>query len=307
MGETDLTDLQLEETFYNFIKTVATGIPEDVYTAIKKAYEEEENPVAKTQLKAILEDMEIACKKTRPICQDTGTPYLWLEVGEDFPVKPTKIIEAFINALRRVTKEGYLRPNAVDPLYFKNSGDNTGRYIPWIHVEPVLGDKLKVYLMTKGGGSEAPSTLIMSTPLKGFENLKKGVVDAVARAGALPCPPIIVGVAIGAGADIVMSLAKKALLRPIGERHPDPKAARIEEELLKALNKLEIGPHGFGGKFTALDVKFDYAHRHPATFAIGIVTSCWATRRGIIEVDSSGSYKFLTKHLRPVDGECRIL
>ncbi|MCE4610158.1 MAG: fumarate hydratase [Desulfurococcales archaeon] len=302
-----MTDLNLEDTFYEFIKTIATGIPEDIYTAIKNAYEKEENPVAKTQLKAILEDMEIACKKKRPICQDTGTPYLWIEIGEDFPVKPTKVIEQFTNALRKVTKEGYLRPNAVDPLYFKNSGDNTGRYIPWIHVEPVPGDKLKVYLMTKGGGSEAPSTLVMSTPLKGFENLKKTVIDAIAGAGALPCPPVIVGVAIGAGADIVMSLAKKALLRPIGERHPDPKAAKIEEELLKALNKLEIGPHGFGGRLTALDVKFDYSYRHPATFAIGVVTSCWATRRGIVEISPDGSSEMLTRHLRLVDGECKIV
>jgi tartrate/fumarate subfamily iron-sulfur-dependent hydro-lyase alpha chain len=246
--------------------------------------------------------MEIACRKKRPICQDTGTPYLWLEVGEDFPVKPTRIIAAFTNALRRVTKEGYLRPNAVDPLYARNSGDNTGRYIPWIHVEPVEGDKLTVHLMTKGGGSEYPSTLIMTMPLKGFETLKQGVVDAIARAGALPCPPVIVGVAIGAGADIVMSLAKKALLRPIGERHPDPKAARIEEELLKAINKLGIGPHGFGGKYTALDVKFDYAYRHPATFAIGIVTSCWATRRGTLEVLPSGEARILSRHL-VLDGD----
>ncbi len=297
---------KLEGIFYDFIKRVATGIPEDVYNTIKKAYEEETVPAAKEQLKAILTDMEIACKKTRPICQDTGTPYLWIEWGEDFPLKPSKIVDAFTSALRRVTKDGYLRPNAVDPLRAKNSGDNTGRYIPWIHVEPVEGDKVVVHLMTKGGGSEAPSTLIMSTPLKGFENLKKGVIEAVARAGPLPCPPVIVGVAIGAGADIVMSLAKKALLRPIGERHPDPEAAKIEEELLEALNKLELGPHGFGGHLTALDVKFEYAYRHPATFAIGIVTSCWATRRGSIEIAPDGSYRILSRHLVPENGECVI-
>ncbi len=296
----------LERIFYDFIKRVATGIPEDVFNAIKNAYEKETVPAAKEQLKAILLDMEIACKKTRPICQDTGTPYLWIEWGEGFPIKPNDIIGAFTEALRKVTKEGYLRPNAVDPLRAKNSGDNTGRFIPWVHVEPVEGDKLIVHLMTKGGGSEAPSTLIMSPPLKGFENLKKGVIETVARAGPLPCPPVIVGVAIGAGADIVMTLAKKALLRPIGDRHPDPEAAKIEEELLEALNKLELGPHGFGGHLTALDVKFEYAHRHPATFAIGIVTSCWATRRGSIEIYPDGSFKVLSRHLVPRNGECVI-
>jgi len=298
--------LQLEKIFYDFIKQVATGIPEDVYNKIKEAYEAETVPAAKEQLKAILEDMQIACNKQRPICQDTGTPYVWIEWGEDFPVKPSKIIEEFKNALRKITKDGYLRPNAVDPLRGRNSGDNTGRYIPWIHVEPVPGDKLVVHLMTKGGGSEAPSTLIMSTPLKGFENLKRGVVEAIARAGPLPCPPLIVGVAIGAGADIVMTLAKKALLRPVGERHPDPEVAKLEEELLEALNKLELGPHGFGGKLTALDVKMEYSYRHPATFAIGIVTSCWATRRGSIEIMPDGSYRMLTKHLKPRDGVCSL-
>ncbi len=296
----------LEEAFHTFIRRVATGIPEDVYNAVKKAYEDEENPVAKAQLKAILDDMEIACKKGRPICQDTGTPYLWIEVGEEFPLSPLKVRDAFIAALRKATKEGVLRPNAVDPLYARNSGDNTGRFIPWIHYEPVEGDKLRVHLMTKGGGSELPSTLIMSMPLKGFESLKNGVIDAIARAGPLPCPPVIVGVAIGAGADIVMSLAKKALMRPIGERHPDPKAAKIEEELLEAVNKLGVGPHGFGGKYTALDVKFEYAYRHPATFAIGIVTGCWATRRGTIEVYPDGSWKILSRHLVPEGDRCVV-
>ncbi len=297
----------LEEAFYEFIKRVATGIPADVYKALKDAYEDETEPAAKAQLKAILENVEVACKGTRPICQDTGTPYLWIEWGESSPYKPSEIIGAFTNALRRVTKEGLLRPNAVDPLRQRNSGDNTGRHIPWVHLEPVEGDRVTVHFMSKGGGSEAPSTLIMSTPLKGFENLYRGVVEAIARAGPLPCPPVIVGVAIGAGADIVMSLAKKALLRPIGERHPDPEAARIEEELLEAINKLGLGPHGFGGKYTALDVKFEYAHRHPATFAIGIVTSCWATRRGTIVVEADGSWRITSKHLVPDgDGGCTI-
>ncbi len=296
----------LESAFYEFIKRVATGIPEDVYNALRRAYEEETEPAAKAQLEAILANVEAACRGTRPICQDTGTPYVWVEWGEDSPYKPRQVINAFTEALRRVTKEGLLRPNAVDPLRARNSGDNTGRYIPWVHVEPVEGDKVMVHFMSKGGGSEAPSTLIMSTPLKGFENLYRGVVEAVARAGPLPCPPVIVGVAIGAGADIVMSLAKKALLRPIGERHPEPEAAEIEERLLDALNKLGIGPHGFGGRFTALDVKFEYAHRHPATFAIGIVTSCWATRRGTIVIEPDGSWRITSRHLVPRDGECVI-
>ncbi len=296
----------LTEAFKNLIVRVTTGIPEDLYSYIKKAHEEEENPIARAQFEALLKDMEIACMSRRPICQDTGTPYLFLEVGDDFPLK-SKIVDAFKDAIRYVTKEmGILRPNAVDPVYAKNSGDNTGRFVPWVHIDLVPGNELNVKLMFKGGGSEAPSTLVMSPPLKGWEKLKETIVSTVAEAGPLPCPPVIVGVAVAAGADMALSLAKRSLLRPIGERHPDPKVARMEEELLEALNRLEIGPHGFGGKFSVLDVKFEYAHRHPATFAIGIVTSCWATRRGSMIVKPDGSYIITSRHLVPEGGSCVV-
>ncbi|MEB3851050.1 MAG: fumarate hydratase [Desulfurococcales archaeon] len=291
----------LESLFYTMAKTAVTRIPVDVYEALKAAREREDNPLARAQLDAILKNIEIACSTTRPICQDTGTPYLFLEIGDEFPLR-SQVVEAAKEGIRRATREGYLRPNAVDPVYFKNSGDNTGRFIPWVHVDLVPGDSLRVHLMMKGGGSEAPSTLVMSTPLKGWENVKRAAVEAVANAGPLPCPPVIVSVAVAAGADIATSLAKRALLRPIGERHPDPKVARIEEELLDALNKLGLGPHGFGGKTSVLDVKFEYAHRHPATFAIAVITSCWATRRVEALVTRDGEARILSKHLLPTPG-----
>ena len=295
----------LENAFYDLIKTVATRMPVDVYEALRRAYEEEENPLAKAQFKAILDNIELACRGSRPICQDTGTPYVYFEIGDSFPLR-SQVVEAFKEALRRVTREGYLRPNAVDPIRQRNSGDNTGRFIPWVHWDLVPGDKLVVHFMSKGGGSEAPSTLRMAPPLKGWEELAKTVVEAVARAGPLPCPPVIVGVAVAAGADIAVTLAKKALLRPIGERHPDPEVAKIEEKLLSALNELGVGPHGFGGRFTALDVKMEYAYRHPATFAIGVVTSCWATRRGSMVVYSDGSYEITSRHLKPSGDGCVV-
>jgi len=291
----------LVNLFYTMAKTAATRIPVDVYDTLRKAREAEDNPLARAQLDAILKDIEIACRTSRPICQDTGTPYLFIELGDEFPLR-SGVIEAAAEGIRRATREGYLRPNAVDPVYARNSGDNTGRYVPWVHVDLVPGDKLHVHLLMKGGGSEAPTTLVMSTPLKGWENLKKAVVEAIARAGPLPCPPLVVGVAVAAGGDMAVSLAKRALLRPIGVRNEDPRLAKFEEELLDALNKLGVGPHGFGGRTSVLDVKFDYAHRHPATFAIGIVTNCWAVRRVEAEVTSSGEARILSKHLLPEEG-----
>ncbi len=300
-----LSEETLVSAFYEMVKTAATSIPEDVYRALKEGYERETNPLAKKQLGAILKDIEIACQRKVPICQDTGTPYFFFEMGENFPLR-LGALRAAVEAVRRVTRDGYLRPNAVDPFYKKNSGDNTGRYIPWIHVDLVEGDELRVWFMTKGGGSEAPATLIMSEPILGFEKLKSGVIDTVVKYGPLPCPPVIVGIAVAAGADIALTLAKKTLLRPIGERNPDPNIAKLEVELLSALNKLELGPHGFGGGLTALDVKIDYAYRHPATFAIGIVTSCWATRRASAVIRSDGSWELTSRHIRYAGTGCTI-
>ena len=300
-----LTEEDLVRTFYEMIATAATSIPEDVYRALKESYERETNPLARKQLEAILKDIEIACTRKVPICQDTGTPYFFFEMGEDFPLK-LGAVRAAVEAVRRVTKDGYLRPNAVDPFYKKNSGDNTGRYIPWVHIDLVEGDELRVWFMTKGGGSEFPATLIMSEPILGFEKLKSGVIDTIVKYGPLPCPPVIVGVAVAAGADIALTLAKKALLRPVGERNPDPNIAKLEVELLNAINKLGLGPHGFGGGLTALDVKIDYAYRHPATFAIGIVTSCWATRRASAVIKANGEWQLTSRHIRYTGSGCVI-
>ncbi len=301
-----ITEEGLVGIFYEMIKTASTSIPADVYDGLKKAYERETNQGAKKQLEAILQDIEIACSKKVPICQDTGTPYFFIEMGEDFPIR-AKIYKAASEALRKVTKEGYLRPNAVDPFYKKNSGDNTGRYIPWMHFDLVEGDDLKVWFMTKGGGSEFPSTLIMSEPIEGFDKLKRGVIDTIVKFGPLPCPPLIIGISIAAGGDIAMTLAKKSLLRPIGERNSDPNLAKMELDLLNEINKLELGPHGFGGQLTALDVKVDYAYRHPASFAIGIVTSCWATRRSSAIIHSDGSWELTSKHILYNGTGCTIV
>ncbi|MGC9112779.1 fumarate hydratase [Acidilobus sp.] len=300
-----ITEQDLVGAFYEMIRTAATSIPEDVYRALKEGYEGETNPLAKKQLEAILKDIDIACTRKVPICQDTGTPYFFFEMGENFPLR-LGAVNAAREALRKATKDGYLRPNAVDPFYKKNSGDNTGRYIPWIHIDVVEGSDLKVWFMTKGGGSELPATLIMSEPILGFEKLKSGVIDTIAKYGPLPCPPVIVGVAVAAGGDIALTLAKKSLLRPVGERNPDPNIAKLEVELLNAINKLGLGPHGFGGGLTALDVKIDYSYRHPATFAIGIVTSCWATRRASAVVHSDGSWEMTSKHIRYTGSGCVI-
>ncbi len=280
----------------DLMKSAITRIPYDVYTALKKAYEEEDNPVTKKQLETILENIMIAREEGKPICQDTGTPYFSIEIGEDFPIK-SMLYNILADAVREATQKIPLRPNAVDPITNTNSGDNTGRFIPWIDAEIVPGSTLKICFMAKGGGSEYPNVLAMIPPAKGLKGVREVVLKAVIDAGPKPCPPVIIGVGIAAGSDIALKLAKKSLYRPVGQRHEIKEVADLEEDLLRLINRLGIGAHGFGGKYTALDVKIDYAHRHPASFAVGVVFSCWATRRACGIIDEKGEARLLSRHL----------
>lgn len=224
------------------------------------------------------------------MCQDTGTITFFVEAGVENPyLKGLK--EKLINATKRATVEIPLRPNAVDLLTNKNSGDNTGRFVPIIHWELVEGDKIKIYVLPKGGGSENCSALAMLNPSEGIEGVKKFIVKTVIKGGGKPCPPIIVGVGIGGGADFALKLAKKALLRALGVRHEKEEIAKLEEEILEEINALGIGPMGLGGKTTALDVKIEYAHRHPASLPVGIIIQCWANRKAIVEIERDGKVK----------------
>jgi fumarate hydratase subunit alpha len=173
-------------------------------------------------------------------------------------------------------------------------GNNTGRFVPFINWEIVPGNELEITVLPKGGGSENVSALGMLTPSDGVVGLKKFVVDTVIKAGAKPCPPTILGVAVGGGADIAIKLAKKALLRPINEPNSDPKLAKIEQELLQAVNSTGIGPMGLGGKTTVLGIKLDYAHRHPASYPVAVVVQCWAARKATAKIYPNGKVEYLT-------------
>jgi len=283
----------VENVCFNLIRQAVIYLPEDVKQALKKAYEEETSEAGKTQLKAILENIELAEKYQAPICQDTGTIIFYVTAGAE--VKGLDKIEgALINATRRATKEIPLRPNAVDPFTQKNSGDNTGRFIPYIHWEIVPGDTLELTVMTKGGGSENVCLTGMLVPGEGINGLKKFVIESIIKAGAQPCPPTIVGVAMGGGADIAMKLAKKALLRPLNEPNPNPEIAKIERELYEAANMTGIGPMGLGGKTTVLGVHLEYAHRHPASFPAAVAFNCWAARRATAKIHPDGTVEYLT-------------
>jgi fumarate hydratase subunit alpha len=286
-------DKIIEDTAFKLLQLAVVRLPTDVKDAIYKAYKEETSEAGKVQFEAIVKDIELAEKDNTPICQDTGVIIFYVKAGAQAKGLE-KIQTALANATRRATKEVPLRPNAVDPFTGKNTGDNTGRYIPFIHWEIVEGDNIEITAFPKGGGSENTCTLGMITPGEGVKGLKKFVIDAVIKAGAMPCPPTVLGVACGGGSDISMKLAKAALLRPLNEPNPNPELAKLENELYEAANLTGIGPMGLGGKFTVLGVKVDYAHRHPASFPVAVAFQCWAARRATARIHLDGKVEYLT-------------
>ncbi|MEM3457903.1 MAG: fumarate hydratase [Candidatus Bathyarchaeia archaeon] len=287
----------VENVAFNILKQAVIYLPDDVKQALKKAYAEETSETGKTQLKAILDNIELAEKYQAPVCQDTGTIIFYVKAGSKAK-DLDKIEEALVNAVRKATKEIPLRPNAVDPFTQKNSGDNTGRFIPHVNWEIVPGDSIELTVMTKGGGSENVCITGMLVPGEGIKGLKKFVIDAVIKAGAQPCPPTILGIAMGGGADISMKLAKKALLKPLNEPNPNPEIAKLEKEIFEAANMTGIGPMGLGGKTTVLGVHIDYAFRHPASFPAAVAFNCWAARQASARINADGTVEYLTHKMK---------
>ncbi len=256
------------------LRRAHTELPEDVVTALRKAYEEEENEVARKNLEAILKNVEAAKKLRVPMCQDTGIPVFFVELGRELDID-FDLSAAIVEGVRRATREIPLRPNAVHPITRENSGDNTGIAVPPIDISIVDGDALKIAVLPKGAGSENMSTLRMMLPSE-VNKLKAAIVEVVAMAGGKPCPPVVLGVGIGGTFDLAAKLAKKALLRNVLEMDD------FEREVLEAVNSLGIGPMGMGGRTTALAVLINYAHCHTASLPLAINVQCWANRRAEI-------------------------
>jgi fumarate hydratase subunit alpha len=270
------------------IQKAETELPADVIQALEDAYTIEAG-LAKTQIAAILDNIRISQKSQRPMCQDTGIQTFYVSIGTDSPYR-AELHALLTVGVKKATKEIPLRPNTVDPLTGENHLDNTGNYIPHVAWELVPGDKVWITAFPKGGGSENMSKLGMLRPGVGLQGVKDFVVDAVTNAGGQPCPPTIVGVGIGGGADLALKLAKKALLKPIGSPHTNNIVAAIEEELVSQINASGIGPMGLGGKTTVLDVKIEIAHRHPASLPVGLIIQCWANRRASMVIHADGTW-----------------
>ncbi|MBN1280874.1 MAG: fumarate hydratase [Candidatus Thermoplasmatota archaeon] len=266
-----------------------TELPHDVINALRTACSREKG-IAKIQLEIILKNIQVARHTGRPMCQDTGIQSFFVTAGVKSPYL-SGLTASITAAVKHATTAIPLRPNTVDPVSGKNPGDNTGEHIPAITWDLCEGDDIWITVLPKGGGSENMSRLGMLKPSAGLEGVQQFVVEEIVKAGGSPCPPTIVGIGIGGGADLAVKLAKQALLRPVGQRHQNRRVATLERKITQSINASGIGPMGLGGKTTVLDVHIETAHRHPASLPVGIVVQCWADRRATMVIHADGTWE----------------
>lgn len=260
-------ELSIEANYY---------LPNDVKEAIEKAEKNEKWPIANNILNKILENSQIASAEKMPICQDTGMACVFIDIGQDVYITGGSLEEAINEGVRQGYAEGFLRKSVVkDPLHRVNTNDNTPALI---YYNMVPGDKVKITVAPKGFGSENMSRIAMLKPSDGLEGVKNFVLETVRMAGPNPCPPIVIGIGIGGSFDKAAYLAKKALIRPVNENNTDEFYSNLEKELLEEVNKIGIGPQGFGGKTTALALNIETYPTHIAGLPVAVNINCHATR-----------------------------
>jgi fumarate hydratase subunit alpha len=273
----DIDSKKIIETVSSLFQDACLYLPEDVLAALKQAREKEESPAAKDVLAQLIENTEIAAKEKTPLCQDTGAAVVVLELGQNVHITGGDLYTAINEGVRQGYEKGYLRKSMVNQPFSArvNTKDNTPAII---HTDIAPGDKLKISVIPKGGGSENCSRLTVMPPAKGRQGIIDFVVNLVDESGSNPCPPVIVGLGIGGTTDKAMTLAKKALLRKVGEPNPDPEVADLEKEILQRVNNLGIGPMGYGGRTTALAVHAETFPAHIASLPVAVNIQCWCAR-----------------------------
>lgn len=287
----------LVETFVELIRRASTQLPDDVVRALElgKA-KESESGLADKALGTILENVDLARSISAPICQDTGTPVVWIHhpVG----VSTRALGAQFREAVHQATERRFLRPNAVDTLTGRNTGNGAGRGIPFLHFEEWDEPRVEVRMILKGGGSEnvGAQYRLPDSQLKAgrdLEGVRRTVLDAVFQAQGKGCAPGVLGVCVGGDRVSAFEMSKRQLLRPIVDTNPIPELAELEERLLREGNQLGVGPMGFGGKTTLLAVKMGVLDRLPACYFVTVTYMCWADRKAVVSIDEGGEATWL--------------
>jgi fumarate hydratase class I len=285
------------ETFVELIRRASTQLPDDVRTALRNGRgQESQGSLAERALATILNNVELAEKGSAPICQDTGTPVVWIHhpVG----VSTREIGAAFEEAVQEATRKTYLRPNAVDTLTGRNTGTGAGRGIPFLHFEEWDSDHIEVRMLLKGGGSEnvGAQYRLPDGRLKAgrdLEGVRRVVLDAIVEAQGKGCAPGVLGVCVGGDRVSAFAESKRQLLRPLDDSNPAAELGELERRILDEANGLGIGPMGFGGATTLLGVKIGVLDRLPACYFVTVSYMCWADRKAAVSIDGGGQVTWL--------------
>jgi fumarate hydratase subunit alpha len=269
----------ITETIASLFQDACIHLPSDVVISLKRAERMEKSPLGKQTIEAILENIALAGEGRLPVCQDTGTAVVFLEIGQDVHITGGDLTAAVNEGVRRGYDGGYLRKSMVHRPFSarENTGDNTPAVI---HTEIVPGANLRICVMPKGGGAENCSRLTVLPPSHGHEGIIDYVVNLVDECGCNACPPLIIGVGIGGTAEQTMLLAKKSLLRKTGVHNADPEIKGLEKKILDGVNRLGIGPMGYGGSVTALAVHIEVFPAHIASLPVAVNMQCWCSRHG---------------------------
>ena len=272
-----ITTQQITEAVRQLCMDVSYDLPQDVETALEQGLAKEESSFGKYCLEQIIHNCHLAREHRQAMCQDTGIAVVYLYVGQDVHITGGSLADAVNEGVRQGYEDGYLRKSVVEePLFERvNTGDNTPAVM---HMEIVPGDQLRIMVVPKGAGSENMGAMKMLKPADGLEGAKQFILDTVRNAGGNPCPPIVVGIGVGGTMEKAPMLAKQALTREIGSRNPNPLYAKLEEELLEAINNMGIGPQGLGGRVTALAVHIEYYPTHIAMLPVAVNINCHAAR-----------------------------
>ncbi|MBI4804379.1 MAG: L(+)-tartrate dehydratase subunit alpha [Desulfovibrio sp.] len=284
-----LTDIMARFTGY-----MGKRLPQDVLDKLAELRERETSTLSRVVYDSMFENLESADRLDRPCCQDTGVIQFFVRAGSAFPLLGE--LKAILgDAVREATRNAPLRHNAVETFIEKNTGDNTGSRIPWVEWDIAPGeDSATIEVYMAGGGCSLPGAAKVLMPSAGYEGVVQFVFDVITSYGVNACPPLLVGVGISTSVETAAMLSKRAILRPIGTRHPDPRAAEMEKLLEKGLNDVGIGPQGLSGASTVLGVHIESSARHPSTIGVGVSVGCWAHRRGTIRINADLSYEILS-------------
>lgn len=283
------TDLMSRYTAY-----FGKHLPDDVMESLRDLRARQTSDIAKIVYDAMFEDMALAERNDVPLCQDTGVIQYFVRVGANFPLLG-ELESCLREATVRATRTAPLRHNAVEIFDERNTGNNTGRRIPWIDWQIVPGrDDAEIRAYMAGGGCSLPGAAKVLMPLEGYEGVVKFVFDVICDRGVNACPPLLVGVGIAGSVDVAATLSKRALMRPVGSRNDNPTGAEFERLIAEGLNEINIGPGGLTGTGSVMGVNVEAAARHPSCIAVAVSVGCWAHRRALIRVNADMTHEFLS-------------